>query len=161
MVEIREATEADHDAVWDIFREVVSAGDSYPFEPDMPREQALRYWTGSGVRTFVAVVDGRVVGTYILKPNQPGLGDHVANAAFMVGSGGRGRGVGRAMGEHALREASQGGFLAMQFNFVVSTNAGAVALWRKLGFAVVGTVPKAFRHREHGLVDVYVMHRFL
>jgi L-amino acid N-acyltransferase YncA len=161
MIEIREATEADLDAIWEVFHEVVAAGDSYSFAPDMPREQALRCWTGPGVRTFVAVLDGRVVGTYHLKPNQPGLGSHVANAGFMVASSGRGRGVGRAMAEHALHEAARAGFLAMQFNFVVSTNSAAVALWRKLGFAVVGTVPRAFRHREHGLVDVYVMHRFL
>ena len=53
------------------------------------------------------------------------------------------------------------GFHAMQFNMVVSTNESAVALWKKFGFSIVGTLPRAFRHRKLGLVDAYVMHRFL
>jgi hypothetical protein len=50
---------------------------------------------------------------------------------------------------------------SLQFNFVVSTNIGAVSLWKKLGFSIVGTVPKAFKHHQLGYVDAYVMHRFL
>ena len=79
----------------------------------------------------------------------------------MVGPAARGAGVGRAMGVDALRRASDAGFLAMQFNFVVSSNHAAVALWKSLGFAVVGTLPRAFSHRQLGYVDVYVMHRSL
>ena len=107
------------------------------------------------------VVDDQIVGTYILKPNQPGLGSHVANAGYMVGIDGRGKGVGRVMCEHSLEEARRMGFHAMQFNMVVSTNESAVALWKKFGFSIVGTLPQAYRHRELGLVDAYVMHRFL
>jgi ribosomal protein S18 acetylase RimI-like enzyme len=110
---------------------------------------------------FVASLDGRIAGTYILKPNQPGLGSHVANAGYMVGSDFAGRGVGRAMCEHSLEEARRRGFLAMQFNMVISTNEAAVALWKKLGFNIVGTLPRVFRHKRLGLVDAFVMHRFL
>ena len=104
---------------------------------------------------------GRVVGMYKLIANQRDLGSHVANASFMVSPTYAGRGVGRQLGLHCLREAARAGYRAMQFNFVVSTNTAAVALWQKLGFAIVGTLPKAFRHQSLGYVDAYVMHRFL
>jgi L-amino acid N-acyltransferase YncA len=122
----------------------------------------LAYWFGAETRTYVAEgEEGKVVGTYILRPNQPGLGSHVANAGYMVGEDGRGKGVGKAMCEHSLEEARRMRFHAMQFNMVVSTNETAVSLWKKLGFSIVGTLPQAYRHRELGLVDAYVMHRFL
>src|SRR5262249_21744099 len=105
--------------------------------------------------------EGRIAGTYIVRPNQPGLGSHVANAAFMVSPDARGLGAGRRMGEHCLAEASRLGFRAMQFNFVVSTNEVAVRLWQSLGFRIVGTLSKAFRHARLGFVDAYVMFREL
>ena len=161
MLEIRAGTEADHDAIWDIFYAVVAAGDTYAFEPEMSRNDALAYWFRAGTRPYVAENDGRVVGTYTLKPNQAGAGSHVANAAFMVAPEARGFGVGRKMGEHCLGEARRLGFRAMQFNFVVSTNTAAIHLWHQLGFKIAGTLSGAFRHPEKGYVDVYVMYRSL
>jgi L-amino acid N-acyltransferase YncA len=158
---IRPASPADFDRIWTIFRAVVAAGDTYVFAPDTRRDDAFAYWFGPGVRSWVAELDGRVVGMYKLVANQRDLGAHVANASFMVDPGTSGRGIGRAMGVHCLREARRAGFAAMQFNFVVGTNEAAVSLWKSLGFQVVGTLPKAFRHAKLGLVDAYVMHRFL
>ena len=156
-MKIRAATEADHDAIWNIFHEIVADGDTYAFDPKMSREEALAYWFRADTHTYVAERDGCVVGTYILRANQPGLGSHVANAAFMVASDAQGSGVGRRMAEHCLGEARHLGFRAMQFNFVVSTNTPAIHLWEQLGFKVVGTLPGAFRHPKRGYVDVYVM----
>lgn len=161
MIKIRKVEESDFDAIWRIFHEVVRRGDTYTYDPETTREQSHSIWMSGGQTTCVGCVDGRVVGTYVLKPNQPGLGSHVANAGYMVGGDGRGKGVGRAMYEHSLDEARGMGFRAMQFNMVVSTYESAVALWKKLGFSIVGTLPQAFRHLELGLVDAYVMHRFL
>ena len=161
MIKIRPATDADHDAIWKIFHEIVAAGDTYAFDPKMSREEALAYWFRSSTRTYVAEEDGGVVGTYILRPNQSGPGSHVANAAFMVARDAEGAGVGRRMAEHCLTEARRMGFRAMQFNFVVSTNTRAIHLWDQLGFKIVGTLPGAFRHPEKGYVDVYVMYRSL
>jgi L-amino acid N-acyltransferase YncA len=160
-MDIRRATEADFESMWPIFRAVVATGTTYVFDPETPREDAFAYWLGPGVRSWVAEDERRVVGMYKIVPNQRDLGSHVANASFMVDPESSGRGVGRQMGLHCLQEARVAGFLAMQFNFVVSTNEAAVALWKKLGFAIVGTLPKAFRHRELGYVDAYVMYRFL
>lgn len=158
---IRSAAATDHDAVWNIFRAVLATGDTYVFEPTIGRDEALAYWFAPANRCFVAECEGDVIGTYILKHNHPGLGSHVANAAFMVAPDARRTGIGRNMGEHALREARRLGFRAMQFNFVVSSNASAVRLWQALGFRIVGTLPGAFRHAQKGFVDAYVMYRSL
>ncbi len=158
---IRHAEDADFDGIWEIFHAVVAKGDTYAYDPETTKEQARAAWMAPQVSTYVALLDGEIVGTYILKANQPGLGAHVANAGYMVHPERAGRGIGRALCAHSLDGARRAGFLAMQFNAVVSTNEPAVALWRKMGFTVIGTVPKAFRHRELGLVDLLVMHRFL
>ncbi|MDR1934684.1 MAG: GNAT family N-acetyltransferase [Candidatus Accumulibacter sp.] len=158
---IREAARIDFEGIWPIFQAVVARADSYVFSPAATRDDAFAYWFGTGVLSFVAEMDGRIAGMYKLIPNQRDLGAHVANASFMVAPEVRRHGVGEALGRHCLEEARRRGFDAMQFNFVVSTNTGAVALWKKLGFKIAGTLPKAFRHGSRGYVDVYVMHRFL
>ncbi len=160
-MEIRRAELADWDAIWEIWHAVVAEGTGFVNAPDADKEEGFRSWMPAPFVPYVAVEGEQVVGSYYLKPNQPGLGSHVANAGFMVAAGQAGKGVGRAMGLHALEEARQAGFLAMQFNYVVSTNTRAVALWQSLGFAIVGTVPQAFRHHTLGFVDVVIMHRFL
>jgi L-amino acid N-acyltransferase YncA len=158
---IRPACDRDFDGMWDIFHAVVQGGDTYVFAPHTPPEVAREYFLGDGVRSWVAEDDGRIVGMYKLIPNRCDLGSHVANASFMVHPGVHGRGIGRALGEHCLEEARKAGYEAMQFNFVVSTNTAGVALWQKLGFNIVGTLPRVFKHAQLGLVDAYVMHRFL
>jgi ribosomal protein S18 acetylase RimI-like enzyme len=147
--------------MWTIFRAVVATGTTYVFAPETPEQEARPYWLTAGTAAWVAEDEGQVLGMYRLTPNQRALGSHVANASFMIDPAAQGRRIGEALARHCLAEAKRAGFLAMQFNFVVSTNTGAVKLWRKIGFEIVGTLPKAFRHREHGLVDAYVMYRFL
>ena len=158
---IREATAQDREAVWEIFRATVAPGDAFVYDPKTPREEAEAYWFAKGTRTYVAELQGKVVGSYILRPNRPGLGNHVSNAGFMVDPAARRLGVGRAMAEHALAEARRLGYRAMQFNFVIATNESALRLWQELGFKIVGTLPGAFRHADKGLVDAYVMFRSL
>jgi L-amino acid N-acyltransferase YncA len=161
VLNIRQATEKDRDAIWNIFHTVITADDTYAFDPQMSRDDALAYWIRVDTHTYVAEQDGHVVGTYILRPNQSGGGSHVANAAFMVAPTARGLGFGREMGHHCLSEARRLGFRAMQFNCVVSTNTSAIHLWKRLGFKIVGTLPSAFRHPEKGYVDVYILFRSL
>jgi L-amino acid N-acyltransferase YncA len=111
--------------------------------------------------TYVAEENGTILGAYIIKPNHPGLASHVANASYIVSTDARGKGVGKLMGEHSIQQAKQSGYLAMQFNIVVSTNQPAVTLWQKLGFTIIGTTPKGFKHRQLGFVDTYIMYRSL
>jgi L-amino acid N-acyltransferase YncA len=158
---LRKATDADWPAIWAIFRAVVATGDTYTYPPDVAEDDARRAWMGAGIVTYVAEREGEIVGTYTLKPNRPALGAHVANASYMVRPGAFGGGVGTAMAEHSLIEARAAGFRAMQFNAVVSTNVRAVALWRRLGFEVIGTVPEGFHHRDAGYVDLLIMYRRL
>lgn len=158
---IRPAIDSDREAIWRIFRHVISTGDTYVFDPAMPRDEALAYWFRGDTHTYVAEHDGKIVGTYIIKPNQPALGSHVANGSYMVSSDARGLGVGKAMGQHSLQAARGLGFRAMQFNCVVSTNEAAVRLWQQLGFKITGTLPGAFRHASLGYVDAHVMFQSL
>lgn len=161
-LDIRAAQEADFDAMWSIFCAHVEGGETYVFTPATSREAGHAYWLGPGVRSFVATgAGGRVLGMYRMVPNQVGRGHHVANASYMVSPTAQSAGVGRQLGEHSLNEARRHGFLAMQFNHVVSTNTAAIRLWKKLGFSIVGTLPKAFRHRRLGYVDAYVMYQLL
>jgi ribosomal protein S18 acetylase RimI-like enzyme len=147
--------------VLSIARELVTDGTTYAFAPDTSDGALKAYWLSPDGRSFVAERDGEVTGCYVLRANHAGRGAHVANASYAVASRAWGGGVGRAMAEHSLGQARAAGFEAMQFNLVVSTNERAVALWKALGFAIVGTLPKVFRHPRKGLVDAYVMHRFL
>jgi L-amino acid N-acyltransferase YncA len=160
-MQIRRATETDFVAMWSIFHAVVATGDTYVFSPTTSREDAHVYWLAPEISTFVAEIKGNIVGFYKLIPNQRDLGSHVANASFMVNPTAHGKGVGKEMGQHCLVEAKKAGYLAVQFNFVVSTNKSAIMLWKKLGFSIVGTLPKAFNHQELGYVDAHVMYRSL
>lgn len=150
------------DALWPIFEAVIDAGESYPFAPGTTRAFCDGYWFNERSTSFVAEdADGRVLGMYKLVPNQADLGAHVANASYMVGPQARGAGVGTLLGRHSMTEARRQGYLAMQFNYVISTNRAAVALWTKLGFAIIGTLPKSYRHARLGYVDAYVMYQLL
>lgn len=158
-IEIRKANIDDADAIWEIFSEVVNEGNALQSDENVSKEQALRMWMTDN--TYVACIDSEVVGAYNIFPIDSGRGSHVACAAYMVSRGYRGRGIGFALGEHSLEMAKKKGYIAMQFNCVVSTNRSAVELWKKLGFNIIGTVPKRFRHKDLGFVDAYIMHRFL
>ncbi len=160
-VTIREARDADFEAIWAIIRAVVSRGDTYTYDRDLPRAEGHAKWMTTPARTYVAEHDGKILGTYYLKANHGGGGSHVCNCGYMVSEAARGLGLATAMCEHSQSVALELGFKAMQFNFVVSTNEGAVRLWRKLGFEIVGTVPRAFDHPAHGYVDALVMYKWL
>jgi len=160
---IREATVEDWPAIWPFFREIVAAGETYAYDPSIGSEQARAMWLLPPPGHSVVALDpaGALLGTAKMNPNQMGPGGHVASASFMVDPGHAGQGVGRALGEHALEWARAAGYRAMQFNAVVETNMRAVALWRSLGFQVVGTVPEAFQHPTEGYVGLHVMYRRL
>jgi len=161
MPTIRAATPADDDAIWRILEPTFRAGETYPIRRDVSRAEALAYWRTPGHAVFVAEDGSAIVGTYYLRANTKGGGDHVANCGYMVAPAAYGRGVARAMCAHSLDEARQHGFAAMQFNFVIASNSRAVALWQSMGFAIVGHLPGAFRHPTLGHVDALVMFRTL
>lgn len=158
---IRPMTDDDWAAVWPLFQQVVAAGDAFAYDEQTPEAVARAHWYGSGAVGYVAEEAGEVVGTYFVRPAQYGRGSHVANGGYIVAPAARGRGVASELCRHSLETARRLGYTAMLYTFVVSTNAAAVRVWEKHGFAVVGRLPKAFRHRELGLVDTLLMYREL
>jgi L-amino acid N-acyltransferase YncA len=156
---IREARAEDWPQIWPVFREIVAAGETYAYDPDLSSEEARATWMERPPGATVVAVgdDGLLLGTAKMGPNRPGRGAHVGTASFMVPSGARGRGVGRALAEHVVAWHRECGFRGIQFNAVVETNHGAVRLWQSLGFEVVGTVPGAFEHPTQGYVGLHVM----
>lgn len=151
----------DYDKVWDIFHFVVSGGDTYVFEPNTPKSALRHYWFADYMDAFVAEEKDEILGTYIIKPNQTGLGDHIANCSYMVGENSRHQGVGKAMCAHSIDFARREGYKGIQFNFVVSTNTRAINLWKKFGFKIIGTIPRGYRHQQLGYVDAYIMFKEL
>ena len=161
MIEIRKANETDKSEVWEIIKEVISGGDSYIFYPNTSREKMLEYWFAEDKKTYVAILENEIVGTFFIKTNQPDLGSHICNAGFMVSSKAKGKGIGKKMAEFSIRESKQFGYQAMQFNFVVKSNEIAVKLWLALGFKIIGEIPEAFQHKENGLTNALIMYRKL
>lgn len=161
MTTIRLATEADWPAILAILKPVLAAGDTYAVDRDLSDDEIKGFWMMPAHEVFVAEIDGTVVGTYYLMANRQGGGAHVANSGYMTSPQAQRKGIASAMCRHALGRARDRGFKAMQFNHVVSTNEGAVRLWQKLGFEIVGTLPGAFRHPARGYVDAYVMYQTL
>jgi L-amino acid N-acyltransferase YncA len=158
-MQIRPAAPDDDEAIWAILEPTFRAGETYPIPRDVSRAEALAYWRSAGHRVFVAAEETRLVGTYYLRANNKGGGAHVANCGYVVAPDAMGRGIARAMCTHSLDLARNSGFRAMQYNFVVSANIRAVALWQACGFAIVGTLSEAFDHPRLGLVDAFVMLR--
>jgi|TARA_B110000503_G_C7169895_1_gene423788 L-amino acid N-acyltransferase YncA len=158
---IREATRQDWVAIWPIFRAIVCAGETYAYERDTEQEQAEKIWMDAPRITFVVEDQGAILGTYYIKTNQAGPGRHVCNCGYMVATAARGQGLATRMCEHSQRMAIELGYRSMQFNFVASSNAGAIGLWAKLGFETVGRLPKAFNHPQQGYIDALVMYKWL
>lgn len=152
----------DYDGIWKIFSKVIQSGDTYVFDPNTPKEKLSEYWFATYMDTFVIEDEsGKVVATYIIKPNQIGLGNHIANCGYMVHPDDHGKGYGNMLCEHSIHFAKQKGYTGIQFNIVVSTNSPAIHLWEKYGFEIIGTTPKGFQHSSLGLVDTFIMFKTL
>ncbi len=157
----RIANDEDEEALWGILEPMVRKGGTYVFSLDKTKESMMGYWMGTDKTTFVVEKEGVAVGTFYLKANQEGLGDHICNAGFVVSRNVEGQGVGRWMGEYAQVAAKSRGFLAIQFNFVIKSNQKAVHLWKSLGFSVIGEIPEAYRHPNLGLVSSLIFYKKL
>lgn len=161
-MEIRKHQESDWNQVWPIIEKVFRAGETYAFSPEITEQEAHKVWIEIPQETYVTIADdGKILGTYYIKPNHPGLGSHVCNCGYIVSENARGKGVASRMCEHSQQVAEQLGFRAMQYNLVASTNESAIRLWKKLGFDIIGILPKAFKSKSAGYVDALVMYKEL
>ena len=161
MAEIRQANDNDKPVIWQIIKAVIAGGDTYVFAPDATEEEMMAFWFTPDRHNYVAVDEGEIVATFWLRANNPGLGKHVGNAAYMVSPEAHGRGIGKQIGLWSLDEARRLGFTAMQFNFVVKSNTNAVKLWQDIGFEIIGEIPDAMYHSKNGLTNAYIMYRKL
>jgi len=161
MIQFEALSAAHWPQAWAILGPVFRAGETYPQAMDTSEGEARAYWMSPPLRSYVAVKDGDVLGVFYIKPNQPTLGAHVCNCGYAVSPEARGQGVGGLMCDYSQEEARRLGYLAMQYNLVVSTNEVAVALWQRHGFAIVGRLTRAFQHKRLGLVDAFVMYKNL
>jgi L-amino acid N-acyltransferase YncA len=162
-VPIREMTEDDWPAVWSFLREIVAAGETFSYDPDMSESDARAMWfLEPPARTVVAVTEnGAVAGTANMYANRQGGGSHVASGSLMVDPARWGHGIGRALTEDMIEWARAKGFRGIQFNAVVECNERAAQLYRSLGFEILGTVPEGFRHPTRDYVGLHVMYREL
>lgn len=161
MIHIRKSNSTDANEIWEILKAIIQEGDSFAFSPQSTRDEMLDYWFSSSKFTYTAMLDGKIVGTFFIQDNQPGLGSHIANAGYATSPKAYGQGIGKQMGIFSLEEARRLGYKAMQFNIVVKTNERAVKLWENIGFKIIGEIPEAFEHRFLGLVNAYIMYQKL
>ena len=158
---IREVIDGDFDDIWPIFHAIVNKGDTYAYPRDTNKEQAQNLWLEMPLITYVVEKNSVILGTYFIKTNQTGAGEHVCNCGYMVAPAAQGQGLATLMCQHSQRQALELGYKAMQFNFVAASNTGALKLWQKLGFATVGCLPKAFLHPQLGYINAMVMYKWL
>lgn len=130
------------DDLYYCFGDVVARGEGYPHLPPLTRAVFEETWIRAVSAVIGASVEGRFAGAYYLKPNQPGRGAHVANVGYVVDRSFRGRGIGRLLVEDSIERAPRAGFDALQANLVFASNP-AGALYERMGWQVVGTVPDA------------------
>ncbi|MEL6108831.1 MAG: N-acetyltransferase [Planctomycetota bacterium] len=159
---IRPFAESDWPSIWAFIEPVFRAGETYAVDTDIGESAARASWIDRGTNVYVVADEtDRVVGVYYLKANHAGPGGHVCNCGYIVAAAARGQGLAERMCLHSHETGLRLGFRAMHFNCVVSTNTTAIKLWQKLGFEIVGTLPKAFDHPVEGFVDAYVMFKQL
>lgn len=161
MIKIRPAEEKDFAEINHIFKNVIAKGDTYVNRAETTANESYAKWMDKKSKTFVAENERKIVGAYLLRPNQIDRGSHIANASYIVDENTRGIGVGKALGLHSIEKAKELNYKAIQFNFVVSTNTVAVKLWQSIGFEIIATIPQAFNHEALGYVDAFVMFKKL
>jgi len=149
----------DKEALFAIFKEVVDTGCQFPYESSSMEEFHAQFF-GPASQVYVCrSAEGHVIGGFYLKSNYSGRSGHIANAAYMIKSTHRGLGIGTLLIKASLRIAKHLNFLAMQFNMVLSQNAGAIKLYKRLGFEIIGTIPNGIRNADGSFQDGYTMYR--
>ena len=144
---IRKYEEKDLQQMIDIWNEVVGDGIAFPQEDFLDAASGKEFFESQSY-TGVAEDDGRIVGLYILHPNNVGRCGHICNASYAVSSGCRGKHIGEKLVTDCLNKGKELGFRVLQFNAVVESNTHARHLYERLGFVQLGTIPSGFRMKD-------------
>ena len=160
---VRPFHDDDWPETWSALETAFRDGESYPCETDITEEEARRYWFGpkNSVYTAREIADHLFAGTYYIRPDQGGLGDHICNCGFVIALSARGKGYAANLCLNAQDEARRLGYLGMKFNLVVSTNDAAIKAWKRAGMETIGVTPNAFRSKRYGLVNAFIMYKDL
>ena len=152
---IRPYQDADLPSMNQIWNEVVEDGVAFPQEDFLNAETGKAFFAE---QTYTAVAEdtdnGKVLGLYILHPNNIGRCGHICNASYAVKTTYRGQKIGEQLVRHCLHQARQMGFRILQFNAVVKENYAARKLYEKLGFVTIGTIPEGFQKKDGTYSDI-------
>ena len=144
-----------------IWNQVVEDGMAFPQEEGLDIKEGEKFFA-SQTYSAVAVDDnGKILGLYILHPNNVGRVGHIANASYAVDANARGEHIGFHLVSDCLEQAKAHGFRILQFNAVVASNVHALHLYKRLGFTDLGIVPGGFRDKNNVYEDIHVMYHLL
>ena len=154
-IQIRAYKESDIPEMNRIWNRVVDDGVAFPQEDDLTEETGRGFFAG---QTYTAVAEdtdtGKVLGLYILHPNNVGRCGHICNASYAVDADVRGLHIGEKLVSDCLMHAKAHDYLVLQFNAVVATNVHARHLYERLGFTQLGTIPGGFRMKDGHYEDI-------
>ena len=159
-IQIREYIGADLEGMIPIWNEIVEEGIAFPQEDCLDRESETAFFASQSY-TGVAEADGKILGLYILHPNNVGRCGHICNASYAVSSKARGQHIGEKLVLDCLRKAKELGFRVLQFNAVVESNIHARHLYERLGFTQLGTIPGGFRMKDGSYANICPYYRVL
>jgi len=154
---IREYQTSDIPQMKDIWNSVVQEGIAFP-QMELLTEPTARHFFAEQTYTGVAEDNGEIVGLYILHPNNVGRCGHISNASYAVKEGQRGKHIGEKLVRDSIRVGAEKGFRILQFNAVVSSNAGAIHLYEKIGFRRIGTVQNGFLMKDGAYSDIVLFY---
>ena len=147
-VTIRAYAVADLPAMAEIWNAVVEAGDAFPQEEPLTAETAADFFGGQTYCGVAETETGRILGLYILHPNNVGRCGHICNASYAVSPESRGLHIGEKLVLDCMAQGRAHGFRVLQFNAVVESNVHARHLYERLGFVQLGTIPEGFRMKD-------------
>lgn len=152
---IREYQEEDIPSMVPIWNTVIEEANTFPQVTQLKLEEAKALFA---TQSFVGVAANgeEILGFYLLHPNNVGRCGHIANAAYVVKKGDRGKHIGEKLVRDSLIKGHELGFQLMQFNAVVSTNSVAIHLYEKLGFQKVGVIPDGFHLGDGTYTDIII-----
>ena len=157
---VRKYTQQDIPEMVSVWNEVVEDGIAFPQEENLSLESGTEFFASQSY-TGVADADGKIVGLYILHPNNVGRCGHLCNASYAVSSSVRGQHIGEKLVTDCLEKAKELGFRVLQFNAVVESNIHARHLYERLGFVQLGTIPGGFRMKDGHYENICPYYRTL
>ncbi len=153
-IQVRKYSKNDVSDAISVWNEVVEAGNAFPQRESLDLKSGHKFFESQSFTGIAYDEDNKIVGLYILHPNNVGRCGHICNASYAVKSDMRGRHIGETLVTDCINKARELGFGILQFNAVVSTNVPALKLYKKLGFVQLGRIPNGFLMKDGKYEDI-------